>query len=402
MNPRAYITTAALLALTGFVLVAALGLAVDAYGVFGTRLISAAHFPSNLRLMRGWDRVTKAIEIAERRGDQVLFIGDSRSQLGIDPDSPALSGMRAYNAGLAGATLTEQIVALDYSLAHDPGIKHVVWGLSFEEFPFGIFSWSDYPDSAFAGRGMIAGLMRHLFAYDRVISSWKTLLQSRRQVRAQMKRNGVVTYSGETLEGPAVLKMFDSELSGMSRNISGKRPQEAMDEAHAKLKRELSELKSAGVDVDLVIMPLHVWRLEFFRQIDIEDQSDAWKRRLAATLDELASAPGSGKLRVFDFARPHPLVEQSIFAPPPPGERRYYLESSHFYPWLGEKLLETVFAREQDTGAEPTTEPFGRQIGHRAGAISIDEDLATAKAALDDWEAAHRDDVSHVQTLIMR
>ncbi|MFI5013133.1 MAG: hypothetical protein ACHQAY_12390 [Hyphomicrobiales bacterium] len=402
VTARAYVAACAALALAGFALIATLGLVVDAYGVFGTRLIPASRFPPNLRLTRGWDRVTKAIEIAERQGDKILFVGDSRTQLGLDPDAPALAGVKAYNAALVGATLAEQIVSLDYSLAHEPGIRRIVWGLSYEEFAFGIFTWSDYEDSAFAGRGIVSGLLRHLFAHDRVMSSWKALLQARRLVRATMKRNGVATFSGDPVEGPAIARLFESELKGMSHNILAPRPRQAMDEAHDKLRRRLAELKAAGFDVDLVIVPLHIWRLEFFWQTGVDIQADAWKRRIAATVEGLATAPGSGKLRFFDFARPHPFVEQPVYAPPPPGERRYYLESSHFYPWLGDKVLATVFGNGEGPEAMPGTEPFGREIGRGANSISIDGDIAMARAALDRWESTHEDEVSHIRKLILR
>jgi hypothetical protein len=400
VTARAYIATFAAVALAGFALIAALGLVVDGYGIFGTRLIPASRFPPNLRLARGWDRVTKAIEIAERQGDKILFVGDSRTQLGLDPDSPALAGVKGYNAGLIGSNLSEQLVALDYSLAHEPGIRRIVWGLSYEEFPFEIFSWTDYGDSAFAGRGIVFGLLRHLFARDRVISSWKALLQARRSVRAMMKRNGVAIFSGDPVEGPAISRLFESELRGMSPNILVPRPREVMDEAHDKLRRRLAELKAAGFDVDLVIVPLHIWRIEFFRQTGIEIKSDTWKRGIAATVEGLAAAPGPGKLRFFDFARPHPFVEQQVYAPPPPGERRYYLETSHFYPWLGDKVLAKIFGKAQEP--EKGMEPFGLEIGMGPGFTSIDTDIASAKAELDAWEAAHGEDVGHVKRLISK
>jgi hypothetical protein len=396
MTGRAYIAISATFALLGLVLIAALGFVVDAYGVLGTRLIPASRFPPNLRLMNGWDRVTKAIEIAERQGDKILFLGDSRTQIGLDPDSPALAGVKGYNAALVGATLAEQIVALNYCLASKPSINHIVWGLSFEEFPFGIVTWSDYEDSPFAGRSIVSGLLRHLFAYDRVESSWKALLQARHLVRATMKRNGVAT--GDPTEGRAIAPLFERELKGMSHIITGPRPQPVMDQAYDNLKRRLGELKASGIDVDVVLVPLHVWRLEFFRQTSVEPQDDAWKRRIAATLEELAAEPGSGKLRLFDFARPHPFVEQSVHAPPSPGERRYFFESSHFYPWLGDKVLAKVFGGSEEP--EKEDEPFGREIGRGSEAVSIDEDIATAKTALDQWETAHQDDVSYVKKLI--
>jgi hypothetical protein len=397
MTGRAYIATFGVLALAGFVLIAALGLAVDAYGVFSTRLIRASHFPPQLRLAKHWDRVTKAIEIAQRQGDEVLFLGDSRFQRGIDPDSPALTGIRGYNAALVGATLAEQITVLDYSLAHEPGIKRVVWGLSLEEFPFPPFKLSDHADSAFAGRSILSGLLRHLFAYDRMISSWKALSQARHLVHAQMKRNGAVYYEGGPVEGPAVAKFFEDELKGTSRNLSGPLSPTAIETAHADLGRRLAELKAAGIDVDLVLVPPHVWRLEFFRRIGAEAQHEAWKSRIASTVESLSSAPGTGRLRLFDFARPHRLVEQSIFAPPPPGEMRYFLESSHFYPWLGDKMLARLFGEDKDAEGDS----FGREIGHGAAMISIEEDIATARAALDLWESMHADEVGLIKSIVL-
>jgi hypothetical protein len=231
------------------------------------------------------------------------------------------------------------------------------------------------------------------------VSSWKALLQARRQVRAPMKRNGVVTYSGDPVEGPRIAQLFESELAGTSRTLSGPIPAREMEQAHAVFAKRLGELKADGIDVDLVIVPVHIWRLELFRSIGVEAQSASWKRRLAATIEALAAGPGSGKLRLFDFARPHPFTEQSIFAPPPQGERRFYLESSHFYPWLGDKVLAKVFGKE-DEGDRPV---FGQEIRDATdGAVPIDIDIASAKADLDGWEAAHPEDVDYVKKLISK
>lgn len=402
MTARGYIATFAAIALAGLALIAALGLVVDGFGLFGTRLIPASHFPPNVRLMKHWDRVTKAIEIAERRGDQVLFVGDSRSQHGLDPDAPALAGVKGYNASLAAATLAEQIAVLDYALSREPTIKHVVWGHSYESFPFEIFPPTDYWESAFAGRPILPGLLFHLFGADRVLSNFKALWQARHTVRAPMKRNGVVTYSGDPVEGPGIATRFESELAGKIRELSGPLSQEAIDKAHDDLAQRLRELKAAGIDVDIVIVPMHIWRQEFLRRIGVEAQSDAWKRQFAATLEKLSTAPGTGKLRFFDFARPHPLLEQSPLDPLPAGERRYYLETNHFYPWLGDKVLARVFGKDKDDEGMTAGEPFGREIGHGANAISIDTDIAEARTALDRWESTHEDQVGVIRKLISR
>ena len=392
MTPRAYIANLFAFALSGLALVAALGLSIDGFGLFGTRLIAASHFAPNLRLTVSGDRVTKAIEIAERRDDRVLFVGDSRTQHGLDPDAPALTGVKAYNAALAGASLREQMVALDYALAHEPTIKHIVWGLSLEEFPFGIAASGDYADSPFANRSITSGLLRHLFAFDWVAASAKALLEAPHQVRAPMKRNGVAAFDGVPVEGPRVAARFEAELAGSARELRGSLPQAALEDAQSRLARMLAKLKADGMDVDLVIVPMHVWRLEFFRVIGTEAQHEAWKRELANTVATLAEAPGDGKIRLFDFARAHAFTEQPVLDPLPKSERRFFLESSHFYPWLGEKILAKLFQSE-DANLDPS---FGTELVPE----SIDAKLASGKSALDAWEASHARDVGYVKGLI--
>lgn len=391
MSARAYLTSFLAFALSGLALIVIVGLSVDGFGVFGTRLIGASRFPPNLRLSVSGDRMTKAIEIAERHGDTILFVGDSRTQHGLDPDAPSLSGMKAYNAALAGASLREQMVALDYGLAREPGIKHIVWGLSLEEFPLAIATSGDFADSPFAKNGITSALLRHLFALDWVAASFKALIEAPRQVRASMKRNGVAAFDGEPAEGPAIAARFEAELAGTARELRGSLPQAAVEEAQASLATRLAQLKADGIDVDLVIAPMHVWRLEFFRLIGIEAQHEAWKRALALMVEALASAPGTGAVRLFDFAKPHRFTEQSVFDLPPKGERRYFLETSHFYPWLGDKILAKILPRR---GLREISS-FGTQI--MPG--SIDADLAAAKSDLDAWEASHPRDVGYVKGL---
>jgi len=405
MSARLYLVSLAAMIFAGLALIALMGLGVDAYGVFGTRLIPASRFPPQLRLVAIGDRLTKGLEIVQRHDDRLLFIGDSRTQHGFDPDSPALGGIKAYNTALAAATLSEQLDTLDYALAHEPSVTHLVWGLSFEIFPSRVATTTDYWDSAFAGHSLLSSRLHHLFAFDFVEASFKALLQARKQVEAPMKRNGVVNFPSDPVEGPGIARYHDLELASESRELRGPRPPAEMQAAQDRLRRRLAELKLKGIDVDLVIMPVHAWRLEFYRLVGVETELADWKRGVAATVGALASAPGNGKLRLFDFERPHLFTEQPILSPPAPGERRFFLETSHFYPWLGDLILDRVLGTGQGEAGPISTPPFGAEIGaggDASGKVDIEADLASAAAGLDVWEAAHPGDVSHVKEVIGR
>src|SRR3954451_19684140 len=98
---RSYLLKVLACALAAIFVVGALVASVDAFGLFGTRLIPARLFPHNLRMTTSGDRVIKAIEIADRSAPlDILFAGSSRVAFAFDPGSPLLREMQTYNAGL--------------------------------------------------------------------------------------------------------------------------------------------------------------------------------------------------------------------------------------------------------------------------------------------------------------
>ena len=78
MTPRAYVASLLAFALSGLALIAALGLSVDGFGLFGTRLIGASHFAPNLRLTVSGDRVTKGLRDFRLAGANITGKDDQR------------------------------------------------------------------------------------------------------------------------------------------------------------------------------------------------------------------------------------------------------------------------------------------------------------------------------------
>ena len=163
------------------------------------------------------------------------------------------------------------------------------------------------------------------------------------------------------------------------------------------LATRLASLKAAGVDVDLVIVPMHIWRLEFFRQIGIEAQHRGLEARAREDDRALAAAPGAGKMRLLRFRQAASFRRAAGPRPSRRGERRYFLESSHFYPWLGDKVLAKVFEKGE-LGEDD--EPFGTEIG--PGSIDADREDSSANPLSTPGRLHIRDDVSYVKGLISK
>ena len=82
---RSYVSKVLACAFAAICVIAALILAVDAFGLFGKRIIPTRLFPHNLRMTTSGDRVIKAIEIAHlERPLDILFVGSSRVAFAFD------------------------------------------------------------------------------------------------------------------------------------------------------------------------------------------------------------------------------------------------------------------------------------------------------------------------------
>jgi hypothetical protein len=84
-------------------LLAAHSVAVDPYGMFGSRLWPEKGYEKFGRVRVAGDRIVKALILMEDRFDTVI-VGSSRPLVGFAPDYPEFAGRRVYNAAFNGAT----------------------------------------------------------------------------------------------------------------------------------------------------------------------------------------------------------------------------------------------------------------------------------------------------------
>src|SRR5947209_1637015 len=164
---RSYVLKVLACAFAAICIVAVIVLIVDAFALFGTRIIPSRLFPHHLRMTTSGDRVIKAIEIAQRREPlDIFFVGSSRVAFAFDPRSPLLSRLQTYNAGLNGSHSAETGKVVRYAIDSIPGIRRIVWNVDFEEFfrPLGVEA--DFNESGFAGAPLALGYARHALSYE--------------------------------------------------------------------------------------------------------------------------------------------------------------------------------------------------------------------------------------------
>ena len=107
MNAHAYLRWFFGIALLGAVAIGGVNAVVDPYGIFDLVRLPGVNVEKPQRLATG-GRIQKSVRLSRGRYD-TLILGSSRTQIGIDPQSPVLAGRRAYNAALAGTNMSRPV-----------------------------------------------------------------------------------------------------------------------------------------------------------------------------------------------------------------------------------------------------------------------------------------------------
>jgi len=377
--------------LAAIFVVAAFVLSVDAFAIFGSRLIPAERFPHDLRMTTSGDRVIKAIEIARIKDPlDILFAGSSRVAFAFDPRSPLLVTMHTYNAGLNGSQSYETGKVIRYAIDHGPRIRRIVWNIDFEEFFRALTVEADFGQSGFAGAPLALGYARHLLSYEALRKSAAAAAAAAQDGRFLPFVDADGFYIHERSD--ATKGAMDYPLMPRLRHFypgyvlaARNRYDELLDAHLADIAATLAYARGRGVDVDVVLMPVHVTRLEVYRLTGLLPLIESWKKRLAQTLSAVAKTNGAGNIRALDFS-----IITSISTVDFP--TRFFLETLHPGPIVGDMIV----ARLLDRAMPPNMADFGMPLEKAV----TPERLAQDRNELHGWEENYPALVAQIETLV--
>lgn len=294
----------------------------------------------------------------EARG---LVLGNSRAEIGFDPDDSAWPAeyQPVYNLALPGSDLRAARRLFEHALAWRKPSALLI-GLDFRDFLVGPDQVQREP--AFAtrlllgpdGRPNNGRRLKQVEDHAATLVSLDTLLRGLDTLRRQGDEgtddltaagfNPLHEYPGFARnEGYfALFRQRDIDnirsLSRYPRNLyargtSSSAPLED-------LAAILSAARAHGIQVDLAIYPYHGHLLEIYRGLGYWPLFEDWKRDLT----HLVESVGRGSARLWDFSGYHGYAREPV---PPPGDREttvpWYWEAGHFKPALGHKMLEAIY-----------------------------------------------------------
>lgn len=349
--------------LGGALLVTLFVVLVDPYRIH--RLVEVAGF--NL-VKPGLDRFQSEIKIAGAKamGADVFLMGNSRIEIGLDPDSKEFAGSKRSPFNLAvpgsGVDLARHEFASLRAAGNSPSV--LVLGAEFLDFlvdPKGLdtpvkhqkrglesLRWrveTIFSIGAFLDAVRTLQIQHNAEAVTMTSRGFNPLLEYRRFARDE----GYNSIFRQRAAGNAI--SLAREPHGLARTRTGTSPE------WAALHALLSDAAASKTEVQLVIYPYHAQILAMFEEAGLWPLFEQWKGMLVEEIARVQSQNPGAKLTVWDFSGFSDIqCEQVPAAGDYSSATMWYWEAGHFKSALGDLILARVLG---SAGASSLPRDFG-------------------------------------------
>jgi hypothetical protein len=372
MSARRYITWFAVTFSALAVITAMLNLFIDPYLVYGSPRIKGVNQVKTE--INDYVRVAKAFE-PFRRDTDILLAGNSRIEMGLDPDHACFTqlGLRAYNLGIPGAGVGQQLNHV-LNVVYAQAVQRVFLSVDLVDFLVsegsatppqdsvivtGNLPWrfdgSDNPEHTWA---TVQTRFRALLSLNALSSSVQTVLLqgAYRPDRLANGFNPATDFAHATsLEGPGAL--FEQKMASLRERFASPKSIHYADGTLAHefdlFSRFLAIAAVKHVEVVVLTNPFHERFWNLLRERRLLEMHADW---LAEIESRVRKAPG--RVTMWEFSADSEFIHESV---PPPGVKSppldWFWEPSHYRKSLGDKMLDSMLATECGTQAS-----FGRQL----------------------------------------
>ncbi len=305
----------------------------------------------------------KLTQAANLNPDTLIF-GNSRAEIGFDPESPALirRGFSAYNLAIRGTSIALSNRQLDYLLHKGLKPKRLFIAVDFGDFisagghsssnpqPVTAAITTDFPVEHWPWH------FDSLFSITSIKDAVRTLLIQNDNEAATMTRRGfnpLREYQAMARnEGYFVLfrQRAEDNAKNYRKKAMGKFDRTDLGYLRAMLKKAVD----VGSEVIVIIYPYHAQLLILFEELGLLPSFAQWKNEIVAETERFSKLPGAPQIRVVDFSGYG--IRQ---CEPIPGKddlrsvTQWYWEAGHFKKALGDIVLERALA----LAAEPLIAP---------------------------------------------
>lgn len=339
-----------------------------------------------LRVMN--ERIFKTVKLAHMPAD-VVFIGTSRTDIGIGREQPLLRGKHLANLATFGQPIYETRRLLELALQGD---RHptVVLGLDFFAFNALFAPPSDYVEENYDPLRSTTLLMsigslsdsyakyRHpLTAGDNCChADGFRIATDLAYLQGNYRNNFIASERMYLME-----KYLPFPQCAFTFSLPGRDAQSSLDD----LRAMFALAQHQHVDMHLFISPAHARQWETLAAAGLWDKWEYWKKQLVSLNAKEAERAGQQPLPLWDFSGYDTVSCEDL---PDDGKHvmRGYTDSSHYTPAVGQRLVARLFGDSDDWGVKL----------YRS---NIEAHLAQIRTARHRYRAMHARDVAEIEAL---
>jgi hypothetical protein len=309
----------------------------------------------------------------------IVYVGNSRTELGLPTRSAPFAGKDVFNGALSGASLGDAIAMVEHANTVSR-LETVVWGIDWPSFTVEVGN-TDF-DRALVAADRFYLERRRLIDLKRALTMEMTmdsirLLRGREATscRSSLALNGqrdpvcmrgILDARGGTVA--AIVPRIRDYLGGGGPTASAMR---ALDSS-------LAGLCGKGIKVRLYINPTHAMTADALYRAGKWQTMEAWQSELA---DVVARHRLTGcDARVFDFSGFNSITTEAIPQASQQADMVYFWETSHYRENVGHMILNRLF-----DGPDGGPADFGVELTSQ----SLPAHQAAQRAALERYHLAH-------------
>ncbi|MCT7993934.1 hypothetical protein [Laspinema olomoucense] len=326
-------------------------------------------------------RMFKAIEVI-RIQPNMVFIGSSRTEFGLDTAHPAVSGVQpGYNLGITGANIYEARRYFEHAIANNPLLKKAVIGVDFFMFGKHKKNQLDFSENRL--------LISHITLPDKLnsIFSWGVTRGSLKTLKVNQSSGDRVghfypdgrrnpNYYIQDIYGGRQGVDIMADLLRKNDFFQSKRRGEPYEISHLEEVKTIVKLCAEHqIECHFFISPAHATQWESIRLSGAWEIFEEWKRNLAEITP------------IWDFSG-----YNSITTEPLSRTMTNYMDSSHYYKEIGDLVLNRIFQYNQ----EIVPEDFGVLLTPE----TVENHLKKIIKAREIWATNNPEVVHYVESIL--
>jgi len=302
----------------------------------------------------------KQIKLAAARalGANVLIVGNSRAEIGLDPDYPALAagGLQPYNLALAGTRI--QVARAQLDQLHRAGVhpRHLIVGAEFLDFPVDpaaparVVPPTEYPGAM----EELAWRFDTAFSLDALGDALRTVRLQHAPNAPRMSARGFnpLAEYRQMARDEGYYALFQQRAADYAKRFAklprGLAGPDGASTEFTQLRAVIGHGAADGARVDVVIYPYHAQIMALIEAAGMDPMLDSWRVQLVrAIAAERAAHPGV-TINLWDFSG---YGERQCEAIPAKGDRksetRWYWEAGHFKAAMGQLMLARMLGQPE-------------------------------------------------------